>query len=294
MMNMLTPEQVERYRRDGFLVVKQVVTGDELARLQAVADRVTSEGVEHGRALDAERPVELKDDTGFTDWQPDEAGFLYGRAPDGARVFRRAELLWQRDAAFRVTTVHPGILNAIWQILDDDVVPTNDAMVVKMPGAGAAVPWHRDPPGQPLIDATGDASPDFTCDLYLDRSTVDNGCVWAIPGSHRAGGPAAPEDPLDFDAAVAVPVEAEPGDLLLHSTGVLHGSPRNTSNERRRTFYVHYRPPAELVSGWWSRPPEWVDGQIRFLKEALAERAALGIVDPEPYLRPLDVSLRTS
>ena len=288
---MLRPEQVEQYRKDGFLVVKQVVTGDELARLQAVADQVTAEGVEHGRELDEQGvPLVLKDDTGFTDWQPDELGFLYGRAPDGSRIFRRAELLWQRDPVFRAATVHPGILNAIWQILDQDVVPTNDAMVVKMPGAGAAVPWHRDPPGPPLIEETGDAWPDFTCDLYLDRSTVDNGCVWALPGSHRADGPADPADPLDFDVPGAVPLEAEPGDLLLHSTGVLHGSPRNTSGERRRTFYTHWRPPADLLVGWYSRDQEWIDGQARFLETAAADRRALGLVDPEPYLRPVGVT----
>jgi hypothetical protein len=276
-LGMLSPEQVEQYRRDGFLVVPGVVTGDELRRLQEAADRVLAEAVAHGQELDRVAPVKLNADDGFYDWQPDDAGFLYARGAQGERVFRRAELMWGRDPIFRAVTAHPGVLAVNRAVKGADAVPANDAMVVKMPSAGAAVPWHRDPPGPPLIESEGDASCDFTCDIYLDASTVDNGCVWALPGSHRKGGPADPEDPYDFTVPGAVACQAQPGDMLIHSTGVLHGSPVNQSGALRRTFYVLYVTPEDLQRGFWDQSTEWIEGQARFLAEASAERAALAL-----------------
>jgi hypothetical protein len=277
MRGTLSAEQVAQYRRDGVLVVPGVVTGDELAELREAADRVTEEAVAHGRDLDRTGAIQLSADHGFNDWQPDDAGFLYGRGTAGERVFRRAELMWSRDVRFRAVTAHPAILGVVRSVLGADVAPVNDAMVVKMPGAGAAVPWHRDPPGPPLIESVGDASDDFTTDLYLDPSTLDNGCLWALPGSHRRGehaGISGPSDPLDFGIPGAVPLEAQPGDLLLHSTGVLHGSPTNTSGAMRRTFYVQYASPATVIGGWWGKTAEWYEERAAFLRAAQAEREA--------------------
>lgn len=268
---MLTDDQVEAYRRDGFLQVRHVVTGDELDRLRAAADGVMDEAVAHGRALDAEYAIELDDDHGFRDWaESNHKGFLYGRSPDGARVWRRAELMFTRDPSFRTVAVHPSIVAIARRIMGDDAIVANESMVVKMPGHGAAVPWHRDPSSEAYLEREGDASGDFTIDIYLDRSTVGNGCVWAIPGSHR--GQPVPDDDLDFTVDGAVPLKAEPGDVLLHSTGVLHGSP-TSSGTLRRTFYLHYRPPSILATDW-ARPQEWIDERIALFAQLRAERDA--------------------
>jgi phytanoyl-CoA hydroxylase len=271
---MLTDDQVRFYRENGFLKVSGLVSAGELRELRAATDRVTAAAVEYGKELDEQRPIDLTDDHGFDDWREfDHRQFLYARDQAGKRIWRRAEGMWKRDPIFRIITANPGLLELVAQVHErDDLVPSNDSMVVKMPGGGAAVPWHRDPPGEELLGECGDATADFTCDIYVDRATVDNGCIWAIAGSHRDSGPA--PDPLNFDVPGAVPLEAEPGDVVLHSTGVLHGSPPNHSAELRRTFYLHYGRPERLMQGWWSRSQEWVDGQRELLHQVKAERAA--------------------
>lgn len=285
---MLDEDQVASYERNGFLAIRGVFHGDELRRLREAAERVVADAAQYGRELD-ERGVELvlTEDHGFADWgQLDERQYLYARNPAGERVFRRAERLWRHDPIFRLATANPSLLNAVAQVLKKPFVPVHDTLVVKMPGAGAAVPWHRDPSGEDLIRDVGDASSDFTCDVYLDPSTVDNGCLWALPGSHR-GEPAEVADVLDFDVPGAVPLEAEPGDVVLHSTGLLHGSPRNTGAETRRTFYVHYRPPEVLGHGFWDRPQSWIDEHVGYLQAFRDERAGSGLTDDEPYVGPL-------
>lgn len=270
---MLTDDQIEQYRKNGVLHLPGFIAGAELAALRAASDRVMEEAIAYGRELDQDHPIQLKDDHGFAEWEElDDRKFLYGRGKDGERVWRRAEEMWQRDVAFRNVTANPDLLRAVEQVLGQSVVPSNDSMVVKMPGAGAAVPWHRDPNGNFLIERDGDACSDFTCDIYLDPSTKENGALWAIPGSHRGGWDNLEE--LDFNIPEAVLLEAQPGDILFHSTGVLHGSPPNRSGGLRRTFYVHYRPPSVLAGEWWNRPAEWIEGQQRFLEEIIAERAS--------------------
>ncbi len=270
---MLASANVDRYRRDGVLLVRNVVRGEELRLLQDAADRLQDAAVAYGEELDAVRSLELRDDHGFTEWADlDAHNFLYGRGKKGERIWRRAEKMWDRDAIYRVVTANPEILDTVQQILGGPVVPANSAMVVKMPGGGAAVPWHRDP-NSASDGLARDGSDDFVCDVYLDRSTVHNGCLWAIPGSHR--GPETDVAPLDFSRTDAVALEVEPGDMLLHSTAALHGSPANTSSERRRTLYLHYRTPAALAAA--GHPGPWVDERAALLAGMRTERSGSGL-----------------
>ena len=76
----------------------------------------------------------------------------------------------------------------------------------------------------------------------------------------------------------AVILDAEPGDMLLHCTGVLHGSPRNDSAAMRRTLYLYFGPPS-----WFDRfsalhPPS-TEEQRSLLARMIDERAASGLAD---------------
>lgn len=281
---MISDDEIARYRRDGFLHLPGLFSGEELDQLRAAADRLMDEAVVYGQDLDRTRgPIALHDDHGFTEWdEMDERRFLYARGSEGERVFRRAEGIWDRDPIFRIASANPLLVNAAHQVVGRPLVGANDSMVVKMPGAGAAVPWHRDPVGKELIAEVGDASSDFTCDIYLDESTAANGALRAIPGSHRGGY----DDlhPLDFDHPDAVVVEAQPGDVLFHSTGVLHGSPTNASGGMRRTFYVHFRPLEVLGKGFWDRPQEWIESRLAMTRRLREERVVSRFRDPEPLL----------
>jgi hypothetical protein len=263
------------YRRDGFLLLRGLLSESELDLLRAASDRVLAEAVHYGRELDAIRPPVLHSDHGFYEWDEiDERKFLYARDGEGRRIWRRAEGMWDRDAAFRVLTANPRLVDAVSRALGADAVPANDSMVVKMPGAGAAVPWHRDPPGIALIERLGDASSDFITDIYVDASTRDNGCVYGLPGSHRH---TETVDPERWDLAGAVALEAQPGDVLLHSTGLLHGSPPNRSTAMRRTFYVHYGSAEELERGFWKRDTAWIAERAAYFASMRDERRGLGL-----------------
>ncbi len=266
---------VAAYRRDGVLRLRGVVRGAELEALRGATERLTAEAVEHGRRLDAEAPIQLRSDSGFDDWEPDESNLLYARDTEGRRVWRRAEAMWARDVAFRTVTANPRLLATVERLGGPGLVPAQDSMVVKMPGAGAAIPWHRDPSGRELIERDGDASSQFVCDVYVDASGPENGCVWAIPGSHR-NLDEVQGDRWQFEQPDAVPLLAEPGDLLIHSIGVLHCSPPNPSPAFRRVFYPLFLSAEVLHTGIFQRDDAWIEAQRGFLAAIQEERRALG------------------
>ena len=84
--------------------------------------------------------------------------------------------------------------------------------------------------------------PNIDADIYLDHSTVDNGCVWAIPGHHLVGHVQFDNftDQELFTQMGAVPIELGPGDVSFHCLSSPHGSRGNQSASLRRTFYIHF------------------------------------------------------
>ena len=85
---MFTQAQIDQFHRDGIIVAKGVIQGEELAALRRAADRVMEEGM-----------------AGI-----DEADHRYRPNPDGTRTYFRSEKMWGRDPIFQAVTVNPSLL----------------------------------------------------------------------------------------------------------------------------------------------------------------------------------------
>ena len=216
---MLTQEQIDQFHRDGFVRIRGLFAGSELDLLRNAADHVQAEGV-----------ARTGDD------------HLYKKIA-GRDVYYRSERMWRRHDIFQAVTVKPQLLAMVGQCLGHPFRPINDSFVCKLPGGNVPVEWHQDPPYY-QADAYKDTFgvPNFDVDIYLDNSTVDNGCLWGMPGRHLVGKIALEqfsEQDL-FDRFGAVPLEACAGDVLFHCLSAPHGSAGNRSDAIRRIFYIHY------------------------------------------------------
>jgi len=116
--------------------------------------------------------------------------------------------------------------------------------VAKPPQARTELPWHQDNGYTPLIPEEY-----VTCWLALDDAQVDNGCLWVIPGSHRAGtqphhagaGPfRVGLDATGDDDGIAVPVRR--GSVLVFSSLIMHRSGPNTTDRHRRAWIIQFCP----------------------------------------------------
>ena len=129
-----------------------------------------------------------------------------------------------------------------------------DMLIDKAPHTDTPTPWHQDQaywmPGMPDRRSV-------SCWLALDATTVDNGCMWFVPGSHRRpvrthrysgeSGHALETDAAESEA-LACPLA--PGSATFHDGGTLHHSRGNSTDTRRRALIANFRPAAMIA---WER-----------------------------------------
>lgn len=245
-MRRITSEEIAFFDENGFVRCRGVLAPDELACCQAETAKLIEEVVQDG-----------------------PAATLCNHGPEGIPYYLNYLHAHPNSFSLRLLA-HPFIGDLLRRMVGADLVPCYESLVFKLPGNGSSVPWHRD--GN---TAAGDERI-FNVDVYLDRSTVENACVWVVPGSHRWEAERARElaerGREQFRLPGAVPAEMEPGDVLLHHTRVLHGSDVNTSRELRRVVYFDNRAVSwNRRYGWF--PEELMERRCRLYQYAVHERA---------------------
>ena len=152
-------------------------------------------------------------------------------------------LRWAYDLA-----THPGVLDAVEQILGPDILVHGSTLFCKRSGDGSYVSWHQDAHNWRL-----EAPRLVTAWIALTPSTPENGCLRVLPGSHEQRLPHVrrhdPDNMLKLtgltlegviDEAAAHDLILEPGQMSLHHADVAHGSSRNESDLPRIGFAVRY------------------------------------------------------
>jgi ectoine hydroxylase-related dioxygenase (phytanoyl-CoA dioxygenase family) len=281
----LDGEAVAAFRRDGVIVIRNLVEPDELEVLRTETSTLVEEAVDRAAAI-AARP------TGW-DQHVDEHDLAYRvHRTTGRLVPFRQEYVIARSAACRRLLGHPFVVRSMQRMIGADVTPTWDSMVFKAAGRGAEIPWHRDDEFDPATRR----APVTNVDVYLDGSDESNG-LWAIPGSHQwtreraAVETARRNDATGFVADAAVVLPLRPGDALLHDIGVLHGSPAAES-WLRRVLYFEFRSAPDIVGR--THDAAYCVAKQRMLHRVIAERAAHTGEPAAPYAptwpEPLDAA----
>lgn len=219
----LTPDQVDHYRREGYLVVHDVLDAGELAALRAAVDEL----VAGARGVTDHTDLYDLEDT---------------HTPDAPRV-RRLKLPHLHHRAFADVIRSPKVLSLMTPLLGPSVRMHTSKLNLKSAGYGAAVEWHQDwafyPHTNDDVLAVG---------VLLDDFEPDNGAMMVMPGTHRGpiydhhhGGVfVGAMDPtrIDLDLARATTVLAKAGSITLHHARLVHGSALNTSG-RPRNFLLY-------------------------------------------------------
>ncbi|MBL27502.1 MAG: phytanoyl-CoA dioxygenase [Rhodospirillaceae bacterium] len=147
----------------------------------------------------------------------------------------------------------PDLLDMVEQLIGPDVIMWGSQVFSKKSGDGLAIPWHQDGQYWPIRPLAS-----VTVWIAIDASTVENGCLRVVPGSHRNGllkheVSGAADVALDqglaagtFDETTAADVELQPGQVSLHHVNVVHGSNPNHSTKRRCAYAIRYMPATSL------------------------------------------------
>ena len=156
-LDTLTPQLVQEFRRDGFVVVPDLLSADELRRFGSATDEaVARRSRGDTRALAEKSRYE--------------------------QSFIQCQNLWEDDLGVRALSFHPRLGEAAAQLLGVDAVRLwHDQALYKEPGGRETDP-HQDHPYWPIVETNT-----ITAWIPFDGSTLESGAMGYLPGSHRLG-----------------------------------------------------------------------------------------------------------
>ncbi len=222
-------EQIETYRRDGFLIIERFLEPTDLDAIRTRFTHVFAHEWETGLA-------------------PDEVNYVPGETPPN--LTRQLCNVWKADRLLASVVLSrrvgefaaklaglPGVRiaqdNAIWK------PPSGKALLCHQ---DAAYLDHLDPPNM------------TTCWMALDDTAADSGTIYYVRGSHRwphaprGGAFHAPEDwlghvresvPEDTELEL-VPIEVPAGGAAIHDGWTFHGSPPNERADKHRRSVISH------------------------------------------------------
>ena len=223
-------EHVERFHREGYLVIEDAFTADEVrAGLEGLLDLIDGKVPAFtGVQFEAKAREQLD---------------RLGREEKQDAVRKLTGFVAHEDRT-RAIAEHPGLTGVLRQIIGEEPELFQDQALLKPPFIGREKPWHQD---NAFFSLPADATI-VGAWIALDEALPENGCMHVIPGTHRQG-PVVHFQRRDWqlcdeDVAVAEVVAAplRPGGCLLFHGLLHHGTPPSQSPRRRRALQYHYKP----------------------------------------------------
>ncbi|CAA9524557.1 MAG: hypothetical protein AVDCRST_MAG79-413 [uncultured Thermoleophilia bacterium] len=235
-----TGEQIEAYRRDGFLVVEDWLPADEVERVRVHFHRCFEHQWETGLA-------------------PDEVNYDPATTPPNRT--RQLCNVWKADRTLAATTLAERTAAFAAALADVPGLRLIQDNMIWKPPSGAALLCHQDAAYLPWLDPPNMT----TCWMALDDTRADTGTIFYVRGSN--GWPRAPlggtfHAPEDWLAHVRasmpsgaelelVPIEVPAGGAAFHDGWTFHGSPPNERADAQRR---------SIISHMVSTTTRWGDG----------------------------------
>jgi phytanoyl-CoA hydroxylase len=224
-------EQVEHYRRHGYVVVRNL-----LGRRHVAACIEALDGLASGAIPGRDTVLMYEAGTDPEALTPQE------------RVLRiRKYMDFIHDApVLREAAMSRRLHRLLDAILGEGRLLMQEMALVKPPRIGSEKPWHQDAAYFRIAD------PGHVAGVWiaLDPALTQNGCMELIPGSHLGGGVAhvhendfnrcrIPLEQIRLQQRVAI--EMQPGDALVFHSLLQHYTAPNASALRRRALQFHYQ-----------------------------------------------------
>ncbi|MAP89423.1 MAG: restriction endonuclease subunit S, partial [Thiotrichales bacterium] len=224
---------VERFQKDGFVVLENALTDSQLSALNSEL----SMWIEESRNND--KPFgKIMDGRPRFDLQLDTHSF---EKPALRRITSPAEI---SKACLDVVKDNKA-LDLVSEIFGPNIKHWTNKINLKLPGSGTEVKFHQDFPYEPHSNEDI-----MTVLFFLDDVTLENGPLEVVAGSHNGPLHSLWHDGI-FTGAVSTEIEAEcktkaiscvgkAGSACLMHSKLLHGSKSNKTKSARSLFIVSY------------------------------------------------------
>ena len=196
---------------------------------------------------------------------PEKAPSPTARNPEDkvAKVFN-----CHAEGRSRAMAEDPRIVDIVESLLGPDLDCFQSQFIFKNPGV-IGQPWHQD-----SYYFRFDRQPQVGVWVALSRATLENGCLWVLPGSHRQDiyehipdlRPEANRAYMEIvreDDSTRQSALMAPGDVLFFHSYLMHMSTDNVADERRAAMVYHYgragtRAESEDVAASLAHVNRWV------------------------------------
>ncbi len=252
----LTAAQIDRYGADGYLVLPDFISPEACDRLRARAMQLVQdfEPDEVASIFSTREQNRLTDDY-FLE-SGDKIHFFFEEhafGPDGKLKQSKEEsinkighALHELDGEFSSFSRSPAIRELIENLGVTNPLLLQSMYIFKQPRIGGEVSCHQD-------STFLYTEPFNIAGLWfaLEDSTLENGCLWAIPGGHKLGLKSRwmrdenggmkfdVLDPEPWDDDRLVPLEVKKGSLILLHGLLPHKSLANRSARSRHAYTLH-------------------------------------------------------
>jgi len=242
----ISQDQIDHYRRDGFVHIPGLLDADELAELRnAVIETVES----MGKRKVAGDGIAWEEGDDYYD-----------------RVFTQRLNLWKLNETVRAFLFDAGLGQALCRLSGLSRLRVfHDQALIKEPFSNPTA-WHLDNPYWSFHSRDA-----ITIWIALEEASLQNGCLYFVPGSHEIAryensklGENIGElfgiypEMAEIDP-VAVPMAA--GDCSFHNGLTAHAAGPNMTRSRRIAMTCAYMPDGSTFNGQQNILPDWyVDG----------------------------------
>ena len=231
MRTVVSDGEVANYRRDGFLVMEEFLSGDELT--------IWRESVEAAAAARLAEPG-ARTNAGSGDYYQ--------------KVFTQLGGLRRLDEALNGLLCNPELGRLAATLSGADAVRIWLDQALFKPPFGNPTAWHLDTPYWSFKDRGA-----LTVWIALDDATVENGCMWYLPGTHHD----ARFDAFDIGSNLSAifdsypewrQIESRPavlpaGGAVWHNGLTAHGAGANMTAKGRRAMTCAFMPDGVIYNG---------------------------------------------
>jgi ectoine hydroxylase-related dioxygenase (phytanoyl-CoA dioxygenase family) len=217
----LSNEQVESFRRDGYVLVRGLYSADEIRQISDWTDEVAAYPEIPGKYM----------------------MYYESSQATGERILCRVENFVPYHEGFSKLITTRRMQQAVSELFGEPAVLFKDKINFKLPG-GDGFKEHQD------VQAGWDefASIHLTAMVAIDETNEQNGSLEMLPGQHNKGLLGEKWAPLtdeDTGGLQYIAVHCQPGDAVFFDSFAPHRSAPNHTDKARRVLYITYNKASE-------------------------------------------------